>query len=282
MKHIFKLALICSVLFCSCDKEAQEMKYETQDNIYFDFLNVITNVRTDSVTFSFALFPEKNSDTVWLPLRISGIRQSGDRKFKLAVIDSSTTAVEGVHYEKLKAEYTLPSDSGKVKVPIIILNTDPALKEKSVRLKLKLINTDDFHSEIKGWDTAKVVFSNRLVKPIWWDVWGSMLGTYSRVKHELFYVSTKATALPETQQDWQVTPLALYYGRSFSAFLKDPQLWIDTHEEEGYILEAVADGKTKSFYNKGNISTKWKLELNSSDGKYYFIDETNNRIIPQM
>lgn len=281
MKHIFKLALICSVLFCSCDKDEQELKYNNQDNIYFDFVNKITNVRTDSVTFSFALFPEKGSDTVWLPVRISGIRQPGDRTFKLEVIDSVTTAVVGTHYEKLKEGYTMPSDSGITQVPIIIYNTDPALKDHSVKLKLKLANTIDFHADVKGWDTAKIIFSNQLVKPIWWDVWASMLGAYSRTKHELFYRCTGATSLPESQQDWQVTPLVLYYGRTFAAFLKDPQLWIDTHEGEGYVLETQS-ADVKLFYNTGNAAIKYTYRRNPADGLFYFIDETGNRIIPQM
>ncbi|MCK7557784.1 DUF4843 domain-containing protein [Chitinophaga sedimenti] len=281
MKHLLTLVLICSVCCFSCKKSDQEQVYTSPDNIYFDFVNPVTNVRTDSVTFSFALFPDKASDTVWLPVRISGIRQSVNRVFKLGVIDSATTAVAGKHYEALKAEYILPADSGKQKVPIILLNTDPALKTGAVRLKLKLVESADFGANQKGWDTAKVIFSNQLVKPIWWDVWGSMLGSYSRVRHELFYISTKATSLPETNQDWQVTPLVLTYGRVFAGFLRDAQLWIDTHKDEGYVLETISATK-KEFYSKGNPSTKYTYQLNTADNTYYFMDESGNRVIPAM
>ncbi|UYQ92113.1 DUF4843 domain-containing protein [Chitinophaga horti] len=281
MKHLLKLALICTVLFCACEKAAQEMTYDAPDNIYFDFLNRNTNVRTDSVSFSFALFPEKGSDTIWLPVRISGNRDSVDRKFKLGVIDSATTAIAGTHYEALKSDYILPADSGTQQVPIILLNTDPALKTGSVRLKLKLVASDDFAPNVKGWDTAKVIFSNQLLKPSWWDAWGGMLGGYSRIKHELFFISTKATKLPDSPAEWEQIPRVLTFGRILGGFLRDPQLWIDGHKDEGYTLETI-NSTTKEFYNVGNPATRYTFRLNASDNNYYFIDESGNRIIPQM
>ncbi|HEX2536294.1 MAG TPA: DUF4843 domain-containing protein, partial [Chitinophagaceae bacterium] len=131
MRHYFLPALLFCFLLLSCRK-AEELRYSTHDNIYFDF-DPETKDR-DSIVYTFAYEPARASDTILLPVRISGNRVPVARTFKVSIQPQGTTAQAGLHYEALKESYTLPADSGTFSLPIILLNTDPELTQKSVTL----------------------------------------------------------------------------------------------------------------------------------------------------
>ncbi|WP_173002932.1 DUF4843 domain-containing protein [Chitinophaga sp. SYP-B3965] len=277
MKKLFIFGLFGAVCLSAC-KKAIELTYQSPDNVYFDFTDPKDEKeRPDSISYSFALFPDKSSDTILLPVRIAGMRKSVARKFKLTVIDSATTAVAGTHYKALEAEYTIPADSGAVKVPIIIYSTDAALTTKSVRMKFRLVASADFAVTTIGFDTAKVIFSNRLEQPTWWNTWAGELGAYSRVKHELFIRTAGTIDLPLTQNG-EVIPKVLYHTRRFRSFLNDPIAWVAANPQEGYTVEA-AGGGNYNFYSIANPAKKYLLELNPADNRYYFKDENGNRIV---
>jgi len=277
MKYIIAIAFICSILY-SC-KKVEEVRYQAADNIYFNLItDTAKQIRADSILYSFALFPEKASDTVYLPVRISGSRVKTDRKFRLEVVDSATTAVAGLHYQPLEESYTIPADSGTARVPVILLNTDTALANKTVRIKFNLVATSDFQVDYKHWDTLHLIFSNRLEKPVWWDVWIGMLGAYSRIKYELFIRVSGTTELPPTNTDATVTPKVLYFTRRLQAFLADPMQWVKDNPDAGYTITKADDGNYY-FYAIANPEKKYLLELNPADNRYYFRDENGNRIV---
>ncbi|WP_157760580.1 DUF4843 domain-containing protein [Chitinophaga caeni] len=276
MKKLFFIGLCALGFFTACEK-AEEITYNSNNDIYFDFEDEESGDRVDSFRYSFALYPDKSSDTIFLKVRISGERTSYDRKFKIATMGQFTTATVDLHYEPLLAEYTIPADSGSIMVPIVLLNQDPMLMDTTVRLTLQLQETSDFATSFTQLDSAKIIWSNRLEKPTWWDVWRGELGDYSRVKHELFIRTTGTTALPNDQSDYQQTPMVLYYTRRFRAFISDPFAWVAQYPDEGYVITKEDDGQYY-FYNKNNPEKKYLLEYSSSDGKYFIRDENGSRI----
>lgn len=277
MKKILTYIFISAAALSAC-KKTEEQLFSSPDGVYFDFNDPLkNNQRTDSVLYSFALFPERSTDTVWLPVRISGSRRSEARSFRIAVVDSATTAVADKHYKALEKEYVMPADSGVAKVPIILLASDPGLTVNSVRLKLRLVPTGDFTVPNPAYDSAKVIFSNRLEKPVWWDVWSSEIGAYSRVKYELFIRVTGTSELPSSF-DAQVLPKVLYYTRRFRNFLGSPVSWVAENPQAGYTLEPAGTGKY-NFFSLTNPEKKYLLQLNPADNKYYFTDENGTRII---
>lgn len=277
MKKLLTTGIFGIICFCACEKTVEQV-YTSPDNIYFDFDNPEEDYeRIDSITYSFALYPEKGTDTVYLPVRITGLRKSADRTFRLTVIDSVTTAVAGVHYKAMEPEYIMPADSGMAKVPVILYSSDAALKEHSVRIKFRLVSTEDFAVTNYAYDTAKVIFSNRLEQPTWWNVWAGELGAYSRVKHELFIRTSGTTELPAVPSG-EVVPMALFFTRTFRSFLSDPFAWVAANPEKGYVLEPAGAGKY-NFFSTTNPDLKYPLELNTADNKYYFRDEKGNRIV---
>jgi len=273
-----KIIVFLSIILCSACSKNESLVYNSPDNIYFDFTPDIKDDKTDSLVYSFAYSTGKELDTVFIPVRISGIRQKKDRKFSVGIIDTSTTAVASLHYMPLEKEYTIPADSGIFRLPVILLNKDTALKTRSVIIYLSLQASADFGISFKDLRTGFVKLSNKLEKPIWWDVWIGELGVYSRVKHELFIRAAGTTKLSASQADYMETPKTLYYIRRFKSFLQDPFKWVADYPEAGFVITLEADGNYY-FYSSGNPGNKYLLEKNASDGKYYFKDEDGNRII---
>ncbi|WP_298715402.1 DUF4843 domain-containing protein [Chitinophaga sp.] len=280
MKKITKIiiCLLAAGWLAGCEK-GDDLLYKSDDGVYFDFSSSdLTNQRIDSVIYSFALFPDKSFDTILLPVRLSGNRTTAGRKVKVTLVAGKTTAQSGLHFKALESEYVLPADSGRFDIPVIIYNTDPLLAEKAVRLFLQLQPTGDFNTMFPKLDTAKIIFSNRLEKPLWWEIWQNDLGEYSRVKHELFIRVSGTNRLTEDRTDWQATPKVLYHTRRFRAFLANPKTWTEENPEEGYVVTPGANG-TLEFYHSENTAKKYILTLNPADGRYYFTDEDGDPVI---
>lgn len=272
-KHMKSYILIVVALLslASC-KKAEEMHFDHSANVYFD----IYNGDKDSIVRTFAYTPTLAQDTVWLPVRLSGIRIPTARTFTARIEKDSSTAVSGLHYEPLQDFYTIDENNGIGYIPFVIYNKDKILEEKSVSVIIKLIASDDFGIEIPNLLRAKVVFSAKLEKPGWWDFWP--LNPYSRVKHELFILVTGQTSLTTDGLD---APKNLYFVGLLTTMLNNPFKWVEKNAAKGYVLEEVVPGSTDSyyFYNTLNPAKKTLLKKNSQSGKYYFIDENGKEVV---
>lgn len=279
-QNIFYIFFACILLF-ACKKDVK-LTYDSPDNIYFkkDSTNVETN-KPDTSVYSFAYNPSLVQDTVYMRVIVSGLRVNHDRKFAIKAIDSSTTAVSGVHYEALKPYYTMPKDSGKVWIPIILKNTDPVLATKSLRIGLLISGGEDFKTELPVATRTKIiVFSNRLEKPIWWDYW-AQLPNYSRVAHQLFLISsgTKDLSNPRSPDGYLYTPRSLFYLENTRVFLTYPFDWVKDNADKGYVLTQRTNGSGDyDFYNTASPDKKFYLKYFSQADQYVFIDENGNQI----
>jgi hypothetical protein len=282
MKPIIAAIVLVAMMCYSCKKNKELIYQSATDNVYFNFVNTDTvthtTTRADSVVYSFALSPEKGTDTIFIPVSLSGNRINRDRSFRVAVVDSLTTAIASLHYKLLEDNYIMPADSGATLLPVVLLNTDPVLTDTTVRIQLELVSTSDLDAEFPKLNTFRIIFSNRLEKPVWWNAWISELGVYSRVKHELFIRVSGTTSLPASTSDATLTPRVLYYTRRFKAFLSNPLQWVLDNPDAGYTCVPAGNGNYY-FYSITNPDKKYLLELNVADGKYYFRDEHDNRIV---
>src|ERR1700761_9188384 len=114
MNRIMKKTLLLFLLaagMIAC-KKSGPLLYNTNSlsSVYFDFIDS-TNM-ADSITYTFAFTPGKTVDTIYIPVRISGVRMNKDRQFGMAAMDSATTAVVKTHYAPLRTTYTLPAGQG--------------------------------------------------------------------------------------------------------------------------------------------------------------------------
>jgi len=264
--------LLAFISLASC-KRAEEMRFDHPAGVYFDFQY---DGRKDSMVTTFAYNPTKLQDTVWIPVRISGITSPNPRTFKARIEADSSSAVHELHYEPLKASYPMAANNGFAWLPFVIYNKDKELENRAVSVIIKLTASDDFNIDNPYCIRAKVVFSAKLEKPDWWDMWP--LPPYSRVKHELFIL---VTGLTELSTDGLDAPKNLYICGLLTTMLNNPFNWVEKNTAKGYKLEEVTPGNADSyyFYNTGNPTKKTLLRKNLQNGKYYFIDENGNEVI---
>jgi hypothetical protein len=283
---------ICYVLLAAamlgCKKDPQLM-YSTGDNIYLNYKDQNGQQDTTALTYSFAYQPTLTKDTIWLPVIISGARVNHERSFTLEVVnkaidsDSAATAIAGTHYEPLKPSYTLPADSGKVLVPVIIKNTDPKLAERSVYLNIRVSGGKDFNSDLPDKLRSKlIIFSARLEKPDWWMFWQGQLGEYSRIKHQLFLISSGTRDLVNLSKPdaYLQIPRALYSIDNVRIFTGDPFTWVKRYPEKGYVITKRTDGTADyDFYSSSSPEKKFYLKYYAVVNRYFFIDELGGQII---
>ena len=265
MKKIIFIIMAAVVGIAACQKK-DVASFHGAANIYFNL------DPTDSVLYTFALHPGKASDTAWVPVRISGDRENRDRMFAVKVIDSATTAVVNKHYQPLKDQYLLPAGAGVGYMPVILFNTDTMLFKRSFTLKLEVVPTGDFNSDISERISTKVVFSNRLEKPTWWEK--SPGGAYSIVKYQLFRIAATTDDVPTGTYS---QPVQLYFTAKLQSLLISPDTWIMNNPDKGYVL-TVRDSINKDFYNPQAPDIKFQYKKDTSSGKYYFIDENNQQV----
>ena len=280
-RKIFYVLVVVAALF-SCKKD-QLLTYGSRDNIYLNYKDKDGNQDTSILSYSFAYNPTLAQDTIWVPIIISGQRTKSERKFVITVVDTATTAKAGLHYEALKPSYTMPADSGTVKVPVIIKNSDPELANQSVMLTILVSGGQDFNSSLPATLREKsILYSSRLEQPAWWIYWMGNLGPYSRIKHQLFLISSGTTDLVDMSKPnaYLQIPRTLYYIDNVRTFINDPFAWVARYPEKGYILTKRADGSNDyDFYSSSSPGKKFYLKYYAQAGKYFFVDENGQQVI---
>jgi hypothetical protein len=183
-QHIYTKLLCCTLalyLLSACKKEAL-ITYDAGARIYID-----NDRGVDSITYSFAT---KNSslirDTIWLPVRTMGTASNKDRVINLKVVDTLTTAQQGVHYELMP--YIMPAGQYVAKLGVIVKKAAD-LETKQVSIGLRLQESADFQPGTGDGLDYQIRINNILTKPGNWDpptVPGPFLaaffGPYSEVK----------------------------------------------------------------------------------------------------
>lgn len=279
-KNIFYIFLLSLALF-ACKKN-EITTYDSADNVYLNYYNKDGVFDTAAVTYSFSASPGLAKDTIWVPVVVSGKRQSSDRQFVLTVVDTATTAQKDKHYEPLKPFYIMPADSGKVNVPVIIKNIDQDLTGRSVALTFRLVGNADFKQDLPAkLRTKKLIYSNRLERPSWWMFWQGQLGEYSRVTHQLFLISGgKDLVNPTLPNAYLEIPRTLYYLENVRLFVKDPFTWVGRNPQAGYVLTKRADGtEDYDFYNAASPEIKIYVKYFPQVNGYFFINEAGKQII---
>jgi hypothetical protein len=287
MKKQFLYIFLLAVVISACEHEDENFRYASTDNVYFGLSNLIGVPEDEAedlypkgiqdprkTVYSFAV-NQKVRDTVFIPVTLSGKRMAVDRKFKVSVLQDSTTAVSALHYEPLKDFYVLPANEGNMLLPVILFNQDPEMDSQTFHLKLALQSTEDLQASVPEFKYARISVSNRLEKPVWWNNWESELAGYTRVKHALYLIALDNIEDKDLVPNFNgensfYIPYNLFLIGQFKALLIDPFLWVRDHPD--YVLTEREEG-IYDFYNVNNTFKKYTLSINEDDGQYYFIDE---------
>lgn len=270
MKRNTILSIVLAAINFSACQKAELKVYDSPASVYFDF----TGTQRDSLIYTFAFEPSRGADTIYLPVRLSGIREPADRKFiiKIDPNSDSTTAEAFKHYKPLDSVYILKANTGVTQVPLIIYNSDSTLQSKSVQIKFKLYPTSDLDTALNKLINGKLVFSSKLERPDWWGMW---MGDYfSQAKFQLFIITTGQTSMTMSGLD---APKNLYFVSVLNGFLKDPFTWVKRNTDKGYVLEQQTNERYY-FFSKDNPDKKIVYRYDSQAGKYFFIDESGLEI----
>lgn len=180
-----KWYIICSliILLAACQENEMD-EFDNEGAVYFQMNSMDWSDVIDSVMYSFA-GKTVEVDTVKLQVNLMGKAVDYDRTIQLVVDAANTTAEEGVHFEALKTSYILPAYAYSVQIPVVLYGKDPQLENRSFQLALQLEATPDLQLGLSNRTAVRIIFSNRLTKPSYWDDYLIYnFGTYSKVKHE--------------------------------------------------------------------------------------------------
>ncbi|HTJ11186.1 MAG TPA: DUF4843 domain-containing protein [Dinghuibacter sp.] len=265
MKKMISLAVVLAAVACG---RHNELIYNSPANVYFNF----NAQQQDSILYTFAFDPSKESDTLYLPVQLSGTRVNKDRTFLLKAEQDSSTAQPYVHYKPFDSVYTLPANAGGILVPLVIYNTDSLLQYRSVMLKFRLFPTADLGTNLPELIYGKCVFSSKLERPDWWGMW---MGDYfSQVKYQLFIITTGQDTLSTNGLD---APKNLYFVSLLTTFLSDPYTWLARNQASGYVMAQPVDG-VSYFYNTANPAKKILYQYDAQANQYFFIDENGQEV----
>ncbi len=173
----FLLIGMLIIFLAGCENDP-EGYYEGSQSVYFpDFSS-----NADSTTYSF-LGSVHEFDTVFLHAKLMGYTKPHVQKMQIRVVEEKTTATEGKHFKQLADHYDFPPNSFDYALPIVLIN-HPDLDHSMLSLTIEIIESDDLTVAFENHASARIVFSNIVMKPAIWDQFlAPWFGAYSRVKH---------------------------------------------------------------------------------------------------
>lgn len=209
-------------LLTSCKKDEISTASDAAPAVYFIY-DILRPVNIDSISYTFV---EKSStvvtDTVWLPVRVSGDVADRDRSVNLVADNAGTTAVKDQHYKLLNN--IVPKGSFTSRLGVVLLR-DASLLNNSVVLNLSLQPSEDFPVLMKdtlmgdgryyGRNKVKIIFTDRLLKPDNWDSYLiTFFGAYSNVKFRFITGVLGVSSFPTTGPNPVNYPRMQFYQNS--------------------------------------------------------------------
>ena len=183
MKKGIYYIILFAVILAGC-KEDVPTVFAEPDGIYF-------SAPADSMTYTFAKYPNRLSDTLKIPVTVLGKAAGTDRTIsleKLSGVDINGT--EGVHY-KLLQPYTIPAGKVSTMLPVVIYRTGD-MDSLSINFKFQLKANDNFVSGISAKTSLKIKVGYLQKPPTWgdptgiqWAGYSTNLGTWTRTKYKV-------------------------------------------------------------------------------------------------
>lgn len=176
------LILLLPLLFFGCKEDSNRLMYSDDPEVYF--YKGDNTLYPDSLDYTFILKPDDVfTDTVQIPLRISGFSAQNDRVVNIEVGAESTAEV-GRHFKIDPVIIKAGAYSGTV--PLVLLRSED-LKEKQLRIYLKIANSAGFEPGYADRLNYLVKITDQLSRPEDWETF--IFGQYSQKKHQFMVAS---------------------------------------------------------------------------------------------
>lgn len=180
--RISTLLIIMSSLILSCSSDLEE------GYVGANYINFAKEFNKDSTYYSFAHSEGITKAKVFLNVEVASKRVEFNREYLVRYVPEESSAIEGKHFTKLPESYTLKGGVFIDSIAIEALNDTPTLDQGDKVAVFEFVPSEDFLIGLKIKSKAKLILSNKIVQPKWWDSWheGSGLGKYSRKKYDEF------------------------------------------------------------------------------------------------
>lgn len=183
-KEIIYIIIFAAILpFVGC-KEDVPTVFAEPDGIYF-------SAPADSMTYTFAKYPTRSSDTLKIPVTVLGKPVGTDRTISIEKLSGADiNGTEGVHY-KLLQPYTIPAGKVSTMLPVVIYKTGD-MDSLSFNFKFQLKANENFVSGISAKTSLKIKVGFLQKPPTWGDLTGLQwagyslnMGTWTRTKYKV-------------------------------------------------------------------------------------------------
>lgn len=214
MIHKLYLSTLLLFVLCACTKN-EYITYGEKNGLVFKKGENLTTA--DSLVFSFVTEAVRgDKDTVWIPIALTGVPQSEDKKFAL-VIDAKSTAEENKHFKL--TETVFPAGKTEMLYPIVMLRAKELEKEsRSFRLAIKENESFDVGAASSNtYSAINIRVLDRVIKPSWWGgAENYYYGTYSHTKYRFMIDVIGISNFAQTVLSY---PQIINYRAAFKAAL---------------------------------------------------------------
>jgi hypothetical protein len=198
-KGIIYIILLAFILpFAGC-KEDVPTVFGEPDGVYF-------SASGDSLSYTFAKYPNRLTDTLKIPVTVLGSGAGTDRTI---IVEKGTAsdvnAIEGVHY-KLLPPYKMPAGKVSTMIPVVVNRTGD-MDSITATFILQLKTNENFQSGISAKTSLKIKVGYLQKPPTWgeftglqWAGFSTNFGTWTKTKYKVIL-----TALYDPVSDTTVT-----------------------------------------------------------------------------
>jgi hypothetical protein len=185
MKKWIGSVLVMATLigFTACKPDAP-LLFNSPTGIYF-------NAPADSISYTFAKYPNRLVDTLKIPVSVLGNISAQDREIAIeAVPGGDANAVEGTHY-KLLPPYKFPANSTTAFLPVVVYRTGD-MDSTVATVKLQLKENPSFSLGITSKTAIKLKVGYLQKPPTWgetgglpWAGYSTNFGTWTKTKYKM-------------------------------------------------------------------------------------------------
>ena len=221
------LMFVLLVAFAACAPD-DPLKFNSPDAVYF-------NASSDSITYSFAKYPNRVTDTVWIPVSVLGNMAAQDREISIETV-AGENGQAGKHY-KLLSPYKIPANNTTTNIPVVIYRTGD-MDSLLISLKLQIKQNNNFEIGINSKSTIKIRIGYLQKPSTWGELTGfrwagnsANFGSWTKTKYKIIL-----TALYDQGSDSTITefPITAPFPSSYAQYLQIVKNYIRTNYPGNY------------------------------------------------
>lgn len=188
--NMMPVYLIILLMVGACKKDKEIILYDPSlSAIYFEYIideyggELQTTKGVDSIEMSFTQIDlNLESHVVKVPIHVTGMSDDKDREYDF-VIDEELTDMESEHY---KIQRHIIGKGKFVDSLEIEFFKHPELQEKQKTVFIHLKSNENFELGYMNNQHIRIIVSNMLTKPSWWETWQGVMGNYSQEKMQMW------------------------------------------------------------------------------------------------